>query len=573
MTDASGTGNSPRRGRTLVVSESPGAAAALLPDFDDARIVTPAELDTATGEGPIDLAVVTGVPVADGRLAQVLEALVRRAPAVAQVGLDVTDPVGSSLTSLTDGGAGALRGLAIRSTIQLSQALVVVLGQADAADAVPDLSTVDADAAQAARQRNDLDAEHAVLRSRVEALNDELASLHEERAQERESVTSLREQLAAANKQREAAERELTSLRTTVFGRLARVERRLGRSSKSRRRAVVAAVALIGLLVVSGIAVGMAFATSTGYVGGVVTALGLITVAALAFLVLRVRRALIALAANTKATQAGFRQANARLEKQGAALDELRRASSVAVTRKLDALTATANELVAGRKTDQAALKTMMQTETRIGMQQTQALVNLFGIVPVNDVVPTMGGWAASPDVVALLVAELLRLRPALVVECGSGVSTVWLSLAAERYGIDTRIVALEHDESWAALTREALARHGVAHRADVRHAPPVDIGLDGHDTPWYDLAASADLSDIGLLFVDGPPEVTGPAARYPAIPVFRDRFAARGVIVLDDLVRKSEQLAAIAWTDMLPDFTLTRLPLQKSAAVFRRGD
>ena len=80
-----------------------------------------------------------------------------------------------------------------------------------------------------------------------------------------------------------------------------------------------------------------------------------------------------------------------------------------------------------------------LQAQLATQLHQQQAMLNLFALVPVRDVVPTMGGWAASADVVTLLVGELLRLRPRLVVECGSGVSTLWTALAIEHHGLDCR--------------------------------------------------------------------------------------------------------------------------------------
>nr|WP_255524181.1 class I SAM-dependent methyltransferase [Terrabacter sp. MAHUQ-38] len=183
-----------------------------------------------------------------------------------------------------------------------------------------------------------------------------------------------------------------------------------------------------------------------------------------------------------------------------------------------------------------------------------------------------MGGWAASPDLVLTLVGEVLTRRPALVVECGSGVSTLWLSLVIDHFGLETRVVSLDHDPVYAEQTRQTLRDHGVAHVAEVRDAPLAPTGLPGHDTPWYALESIEDLHDIGLLFVDGPPDATGPLVRLPAVPLLKDRLAPRASVVLDDVVRAAEQEVMSRWAAILPDFTLTRLSLQKDASRFRRG-
>lgn len=203
--------------------------------------------------------------------------------------------------------------------------------------------------------------------------------------------------------------------------------------------------------------------------------------------------------------------------------------------------------------------------------ESVQAVANLFELVPPKAAVPPMSHWAASPDLVLWAVDALLQQRPAVVVECGSGISTLFLALAAEKYGIDTRIVALEHDRRYARRTRELLEHHGVAGRVEVRHAPLARTSLDDHNPPWFEESAISDLSDIGLLLVDGPPSSTGPFARYPAIPLMQHRLAKVCTILVDDLVRDEDRETTERWQPLLPDFQYDLLPLHKGAAVFRR--
>ncbi len=202
---------------------------------------------------------------------------------------------------------------------------------------------------------------------------------------------------------------------------------------------------------------------------------------------------------------------------------------------------------------------------------RVQATQNLFALVPPVARVPALSGFAAAPDVLALLVEELVRVRPRVVVESGSGASTLFLALAAEKYGIDARLVALEHDLGYARDTRALLARHGVADRAEVRHAPLARTRIPDHSSPWYDEAAVADLSDVGLVFVDGPPAFLGPAARYPMIPLLRDKLAERCTIIVDDVRRAEDQAVADRWVPLLDGFSHEQLPLIRGAAVFRR--
>lgn len=203
--------------------------------------------------------------------------------------------------------------------------------------------------------------------------------------------------------------------------------------------------------------------------------------------------------------------------------------------------------------------------------KRVQDITNLFEMVPIRAGIPPLGLWTASADLLVELVDRFVETRPATVVEGGSGVSTVVLALAAREHGIESRIVALEHDPDWAETTRRLLARHGVAEYAEVRVAPLGPTSLPDHHTPWYDESALADLSEVGLVLVDGPPEGTGPRARYPMVPLLRDRLAQRCTILVDDTARPGDADVVDRWRPLLPDFELATLHLDKGAAVLTR--
>jgi len=151
-----------------------------------------------------------------------------------------------------------------------------------------------------------------------------------------------------------------------------------------------------------------------------------------------------------------------------------------------------------------------IKREIRQTFRQLEALQNLSAMLPASDVLPATRGWAASPDLLVVLVDLVITERPSLVVECGSGASTLWLALAMRRFGIDGRIIALDHDPVFGGRTRDLLARHDVRDLAEVRDAPLESFSLDGETYAWYARRAWEDLAGIDLLFVDGPPATTG---------------------------------------------------------------
>jgi hypothetical protein len=219
----------------------------------------------------------------------------------------------------------------------------------------------------------------------------------------------------------------------------------------------------------------------------------------------------------------------------------------------------------------EAGLYDDIRTEIKQTFRQLEALQNLSAVLPVNDVLPATRGWAASPDLLMVLVDLVITERPSLVVECGSGASTLWLALAMRRFGIDGRIVALDHDPVFAGQTRDLLARHDVGDLAEVRDAPLESFSLAGETYPWYARRAWEDLTGIGLLFVDGPPATTGHQARYPALPLLIGSLSPVATAVLDDLVVPDMQKVLRLWLDAYPDFGAEILPLEKQAAVLRR--
>jgi predicted O-methyltransferase YrrM len=216
--------------------------------------------------------------------------------------------------------------------------------------------------------------------------------------------------------------------------------------------------------------------------------------------------------------------------------------------------------------------KIEIKKEIKQTFRQLEALQNLSVVLPANDVLPATRGWAASPDLLAVLVDLVVAERPSLVVECGSGASTLWLALAMRRFGIDGRIVALDHDPVFGGKTRDLLARHDVGDLAEVRDAPLESFSLDGETYSWYARRAWEDLTGIDLLFVDGPPATTGHLARYPALPLLSGSLSPVTTAVLDDLVVPDMQKVLRLWLDAYPDFGSEILPLEKQAAVLRRS-
>lgn len=212
-----------------------------------------------------------------------------------------------------------------------------------------------------------------------------------------------------------------------------------------------------------------------------------------------------------------------------------------------------------------------VQTDLMQTYRQLEALNNLYAIGDLHRPMPASRVWAASPDLLLFLVDLVEKERPSLIVEAGSGLSSLWFGIALRTFGVEGKVVALEHDEKFAEQTRGQVRRHGLAGLVEVRTAELEPHELGGTTFSWYARTGWEDLDGIDLLFVDGPPTDTGEHARYPAYPLLGERMSKTGIVVLDDMVRADEQQVLARWLEEHPELTDERVRLEKHAAMVRR--
>jgi predicted O-methyltransferase YrrM len=200
------------------------------------------------------------------------------------------------------------------------------------------------------------------------------------------------------------------------------------------------------------------------------------------------------------------------------------------------------------RRVDLAQFEKRSTKRADSDRRQVEMATQLALLLRPTRPVPATGGWALSADTLGLIVGVILAERPGLIVECGSGTSSLWLGYALRRSGAG-RLVALEHDEAFADRTEALVDAHDLADVVEIRHAPleKQQVGEGTH--PWYARRAWQGLASIDLLLVDGPPRRTGPAARYPAIGLLGRRLAPGATVVLDDAKREDERAVFARWT------------------------
>jgi predicted O-methyltransferase YrrM len=191
----------------------------------------------------------------------------------------------------------------------------------------------------------------------------------------------------------------------------------------------------------------------------------------------------------------------------------------------------------------------------------------MAGDVPL----PVTRGFVATPDVLRELASTVVEDRPQVVVETGTGASTIAIAASLRRNGRG-HLWSLEHLPQYADATRHLLAAYDLNAWVTVVDAPLVPTVLPAGTWPWYDISQLDLDGPIELLFVDGPPGGTAVMARYPAVPALRERLSQHARIVLDDAARPDERRCVERWQAETPGLTARYLPREQGACVLVMG-
>jgi len=213
----------------------------------------------------------------------------------------------------------------------------------------------------------------------------------------------------------------------------------------------------------------------------------------------------------------------------------------------------------------------IIKDEVKSQTHQVEALLSIHAFIKPVLPLPRTMGFAASPDFLSLVIETILKNKPELIIEAGSGVSTLVSAYCFKKIG-KGKIISLDHEKEYADKTRDMIIAHGLQDFVEIVHAPLVDIEIHGEKWKWYDISKINIEDSIDMLMIDGPPRKTQSLARYPALPLLYDKFNEKFNILLDDAQRKDEQKAVARWKDEYPKMLFNYLELQKGAFAIRDG-
>ena len=208
---------------------------------------------------------------------------------------------------------------------------------------------------------------------------------------------------------------------------------------------------------------------------------------------------------------------------------------------------------------DIAKISADTKKNSMIAYRQTEAFIQLTQLLDFKTSIPPTRSWAASPDLLLTIADTIRKYRPGLVVELGSGVSTLVAAKSGAR-----KVISIDNSEEFGAKTVAMIKEHR-ARGVEVRIAP---LQPYANGSTWYDTSKIKDLKKIDLLIIDGPPGSKNPEARYPALAELKDKLSANAVVIIDDVHREGERKLAEDFAKALPNHHLVILDHEKGTAV-----
>ena len=231
------------------------------------------------------------------------------------------------------------------------------------------------------------------------------------------------------------------------------------------------------------------------------------------------------------------------------------------------------------------SLKENLKKEIQLSNKRVESLLKIQGYLGGHIPLPTLHGWPISPDLAVFLLQTIEKTHYDIVIEFGSGASTLLISHALRNQrrsspGRETAFISFDHLEEYFDKTLLLLKDNGVDQEVELILAPLLPLlGRDGVTYPYYDcLPALATLSskfagkkERILVLVDGPPGSTTKHARYPALGVLLKTFPNNPIdMILDDFDRAEEEQVVKKWQEDLNnadrDWSAKGLAVEKGA-------
>ena len=203
---------------------------------------------------------------------------------------------------------------------------------------------------------------------------------------------------------------------------------------------------------------------------------------------------------------------------------------------------------------------------------QVESLLSIYSQLKFQASIPTTRGMAASPDFLKLIMETIISNKPELIVELGSGTSTIIAAKTLEKLKSGF-LLSIDNDAKFAEQTRQRITLETLEKYSEVITSELKYITVNGESYHWYDTSFLEKIDrKIELLIVDGPPRIVNKNARYPAVPVLKKFFSEGTIILLDDGRRTDEQNLVQLWLNELNNYKAEYIQTEKGTYSLSRN-
>jgi len=205
---------------------------------------------------------------------------------------------------------------------------------------------------------------------------------------------------------------------------------------------------------------------------------------------------------------------------------------------------------------------------------QIESYLSLLSFLQPRFPFPALEISAIAPDLALSFASRILDMRPSVILELGSGVSTLIAGYALQR-NKHGKVISIEHHEEWGNGTANSIRQHGLNDCVELVRVPLVDVTIQDQHHQWYDTSFLKNIAprSINLFLVDGPPGTLQKLARYPALPIVHDYLADDAVVIVDDGDREDEKEMVGRWLREFPGFQATYWGSAKGTWILTRSN
>lgn len=181
---------------------------------------------------------------------------------------------------------------------------------------------------------------------------------------------------------------------------------------------------------------------------------------------------------------------------------------------------------------------------------------------------PVTLDWSAAADFLFLIKEFCQKVKPEIIVECSSGLTTLTLAKCCQM-NEKGQVFSLENGNEYAVQSRLNLENFSVDSQASIIHAPLQQVSVNDRNYDWYELKNLPDLK-IDMLVIDGPPGFIQKHSRFPALPLLFDRMADKSIVFLDDAAREEEKELVDMWLSMYSEVEHEYIETERGCSVLR---